>query len=309
MNDPNTIQIHEVAPRDGLQNEAEIVSTADKVSLIHRLIEAGMRDIEVTSFVRPSWIPQLADATEVVTQLPQCEDVRFWALVPNRRGLERAIAAGVNHIATFMSASQTHNQKNLNRTQQESLVGLQRVHEIAKDEGLQIRAYLSTVFGCPYEGEVNPTATVKLSQALLESGADIIALGDTTGMANPRQVSEMIHLLQSEGVPTERLALHLHDTRGTALANAYAGFQAGVRCFDGSVAGVGGCPYAPGASGNAATDDLVHMFESMGVNTGIDLEKLTETGLFLAETLNRTLPGRYHQYRAATHSLVHRKQA
>ena len=236
-----------------------------------------------------------------MAQLPKVDGVRFWALVPNRRGLERAIAAGVNHIATFMSASQTHNQKNLNRTQQESLMGLQRVHEIAKDEGLKVRAYLSTVFGCPYEGDVAASATVKLSQALLDSGADIIALGDTTGMANPRQVTQMIQRLQSEGIPTDRLALHLHDTRGTALANAYAGYQSGVRCFDGSVAGVGGCPYAPGASGNAATDDLVHMFESMGVNTDINLEALTETGLFLSELLDRTLPGRYHQYRAATH--------
>jgi hydroxymethylglutaryl-CoA lyase len=303
------VQIHEVAPRDGLQNEPEVVSTQDKLALIIRLSESGLKDIEVTSFVRPSWIPQLADASELISKLPKLDGVRYWALVPNRRGLERAIAAGVEHVATFMSASQIHNQKNLNRTQRETLSGLRAVHEIAKDEGLVVRSYISTVFGCPYEGEVSPEATLDLSHQLLASGADIIALGDTTGMANPRQVAEMIHRLVDSGIPVDRLSLHLHDTRGTALANALAGYQAGVRCFDGSAAGVGGCPYAPGASGNAATDDLVHMFEAMGISTGVDLEALTDAGLFLSGVLGRILPGRYHQYRSATASLVSRKQA
>jgi hydroxymethylglutaryl-CoA lyase len=286
-----------------------VVSTEDKLALIERLALSGLQDIEVTSFVRPSWIPQLADASDLVCNLPQIEGIRYWALVPNRRGLERAIAAGVGHVATFMSASQTHNQKNLNRTRRESLIGLQRVHEIAKDEGLQIRSYISTVFGCPYEGDVAAEATLELCHELLQTGADVIALGDTTGMANPRQVSEMVQMLIDSGIPTDRLALHLHDTRGTALANALAGYQAGIRCFDGSAAGVGGCPYAPGASGNAATDDLIHMFEAMGISTGVDLEALTEAGLFLSGVLGRTLPGRYHQYRSATACLVSRKQA
>lgn len=303
------IHIHEVAPRDGLQNESEVVSTDDKLRLIAHLASSGVRDIEVTSFVRPSWIPQLADATELMNQLPRIDGLRYWALVPNRRGLERAIGAGVDHVATFMSASQTHNQKNLNRTRQESLIGLRRVHEIAKDEGLLIRSYISTVFGCPYEGDVAPEATADLVQALLESGTDVVALGDTTGMANPRQVREMVEMLIDDGVAVEQLALHLHDTRGTALANALAGYQAGVRCFDGSAAGVGGCPYAPGASGNAATDDLVHMFEAMGIDTGINIDALTDAGTFLSGVLGRVLPGRYHQYRSATASLVSRKQA
>jgi hydroxymethylglutaryl-CoA lyase len=305
----DAIRLHEVAPRDGLQNEAKVVSTADKLALIERLARSGLRDIEVSSFVRPTWIPQLADASDVVSNLPQIEGVRYWALVPNRRGLERAIAAGVGHIATFMSASQTHNQKNLNRTRRESLLGLQRVHEIARDEGLQIRSYISTVFGCPYEGDVAAEATLELCHELLQTGTDVIALGDTTGMANPRQVGDMVRLLVDSGVPVDKLALHLHDTRGTALANALAGYQAGVRCFDGSAAGLGGCPYAPGASGNAATDDLVHMFEAMGISTGVDLEALTDAGLFLSGVLGRTLPGRYHQYRTATACLVSRKQA
>ena len=303
------IHIHEVAPRDGLQNEPEVVSTTDKLGLIEHLVAAGVKDIEVTSFVRPSWIPQLADASELVTRLPRSENVRFWALVPNRRGLERAIGAGVSHIATFMSASQTHNQKNLNRTRKESLMGLSRVHEIAQDEGLRVRSYISTVFGCPYEGNVPVEASRDLTHALLETGCDVVALGDTTGMANPRQVENIVRMLVDDGIPIDRLALHLHDTRGAALANALAGYRAGIRCFDGSVAGVGGCPYAPGASGNAATDDMVHMFEAMGISTGIDLDRLTDAGLYLSSVLGRSLPGRYHRFRAASAEQASRKKA
>jgi hydroxymethylglutaryl-CoA lyase len=290
------VRIYEVAPRDGLQNEAVAISTANKVRLIEALVGCGFTDIEVTSFVRPTWIPQLADAAEVVAALPRSEGVRYWGLVPNRQGLERALGVGLHHVATVMSASETHNQRNLNRTRRESLAGLREVIGEAVASDVAVRAYISTVFGCPYEGAVDVERTVELAGELLSAGADELALGDTTGMANPTQVTHVIERMIAAGIAVDRLALHLHDTRGTALANALAGWQAGVRTFDGSVAGVGGCPYAPGAAGNAATEDLVAMFEAMGVSTGVDLDATADVGIFLADVLGRELPGRYHRY-------------
>lgn len=291
------IRVYEVTPRDGLQNEAVVVPTEAKVALVNRLVAAGYTDIEVTSFVRPSWIPQLADGPDVLRQLPRAPDgVRYWALIPNRRGLERALDAGVQHIATFMSASETHNRKNLNRTRRESLSNLEAVIGEAVAEGLTVRAYLSTVFGCPYEGEVDPVATVELAATLRSMGATEIALGDTTGMGNPAQVQRIVAMMAEAGIPVSELALHMHDTRGTALANYLAGYQAGVRVFDGSTAGVGGCPYAPGAAGNAASEDLIHMFEAMGITTNVDLDAAAETGVYLARVLGRELAGRYHRY-------------
>lgn len=291
------VRIYEVTPRDGLQNEPVIVPTSAKLELIERLVDAGYRDIEVTSFVKPSWIPQLSDCMDLIRQLPSApEGVRYWALIPNRRGLERAIDVGVQHIATFMSASETHNRKNLNRTRRESLANLTQVIATARDEGMTVRAYLSTVFGCPYEGAVSADDTVNVIGQLWEMGAQEIALGDTTGMANPRQVKEIISRVVAAGIPLENIALHMHDTRGTALANYLAGYQAGVRIFDGSTAGVGGCPYAPGAAGNASTEDLVYMLGEMGIETGVSLESAAEVGVFLADTLGRELSGRYHRY-------------
>lgn len=289
------ISIYEVSPRDGLQNEATVVSTRDKIGLIQRLVRSGVKDIEVTSFVKPSWIPQLADAADVIASLPSADGVRYWGLVPNRVGLERAIDTGLEHVATFMSASQTHNQKNLNRTWRESLKNLQTVIGTAKDTGLTVRAYISTVFGCPYEGEVSIAQTTMLCHELREAGADIIVLGDTIGTGNPRQVEQIVGAVVDAGVPLSALALHMHDTRGTAVANIIAGLQAGVRTFDGAIAGVGGCPYAPGAAGNAATEDLVHVLEAMGYETGIDLNAACGTGAYLSEVLGRDLPGRMHQ--------------
>ena len=291
----NKITIYEVSPRDGLQNEATILSTDAKVELIHRLVASGIKDIEVTSFVRPSWIPQLADAADVVANLPKADDVRYWGLIPNKRGLERAIDCGLTHVATFLSASETHNQKNLNRTQRETLATQHDVIQTAKAEGLVVRAYISTVFGCPYEGDVDPSRTAQLAQALRESGADTIVLGDTVGLANPDQVTEVIETVAGAGIALENTALHMHDTRGTAVANVIAGLRAGIRTFDGSIAGVGGCPYAPGAAGNAATEDLINVLEDMGFDTGIDLEVASEAGAFLAASLDRELPGRMHQ--------------
>lgn len=290
-----SVNIYEVSPRDGLQNEATILSTEDKVALIQGLVNAGVKDIEVSSFVRPSWIPQLADAAEVVARLPDAEDVRYWGLIPNRRGLERAIDCGLTHVATFLSASETHNQKNLNRTQRETLNAQREVIRSAKAEGLTVRAYISTVFGCPYEGAVSVTRTSQLATALMDAGADVVVLGDTIGMAHPDQVRETIAYVANAGIPLSRTALHMHDTRGTAVANVVAGLEAGIRTFDGSIAGVGGCPYAPGAAGNAATEDLIAVLEAMGWSTGVDLQAASETGAFLADALGRDLPGRMHQ--------------
>ncbi len=303
----STVRLYEVCMRDGLQNEAVVLDTDTKVALARRLVQAGFRDIEVTSFVRPRWVPQLADAAEVVRQLPEVEGVNYWALVPNSVGLERALEAGIRSVATFLSASDTHNRKNVNRTVKESLTGLQRVVATAKGDGVKVRSYISTVFGCPFEGEVPVARTVELATALIDAGADVVALGDTTGMAHPEQVKRTLEALGSAGIGLERLALHFHDTRGTALANVFAAYQHGARQFDGSVSGVGGCPYAPGAAGNAATEDLVHFFERLdgaqeppegfGPATGVDLDRVVAIGETLEDLLGRELPGRYHQFR------------
>lgn len=292
----DTIRVHEVCLRDGLQNEPVVVPTAAKLQVVDGLVRAGFKDIEVTSFVRPRLLPQLADAAEVLRGLQRTSDVRFWALVPNAKGLDRALDAGVGHIATFMSASETHNKKNVNRTIRESLAGLRRVLGDAVAEGLGTRAYISTVFGCPFEGDVPVEQTLQVAHGLLEAGAEVIALGDTTGMADPEQVKRVLEAVVQSGIPLESVAVHFHDTRGTALANAYAAWQFGVRHFDGSVSGVGGCPYAPGAAGNACTQDLLYLFERLGADHGIDLGATCEVGTVLEESLGRPLPGRYHQF-------------
>lgn len=285
-----TVRLYEVSLRDGLQNEATTLPTDAKLDLVHRLIAAGLTDIEVTSFVR--WIPQLADADHLVRALPAVPGVRFWALVPNRVGYERAIHAGIRHVGTVLSASETHNRKNVNRTVGESLAGLQQVLEEARSGGVRVRAYISTAFGCPYEGIVPIDRSRWLAQALLAAGATEIVLGDTIGLADPVLVQATVAALVADGVPVDRIALHLHDTRGTALVNAWAGFLAGVRTFDGSIGGVGGCPYAPGAAGNAATEDLAQMFGRFS-QTGLNLDALCEAAESLEHQLGRTLTGRY----------------
>ena len=292
----DTVRIYEVAPRDGLQNEPEFVETADKLRFIAALADAGYSDIEVGSFVRPRWVPPLADTAELVRNLPHRHGLTFWALVPNRRGLERALDAGMTAVATFLSASETHNKKNLNRTVRETLAVQRELIGTAGDEGLRVRGYISTVFGCPYEGAIDPARPVELAGELLAAGAETIALGDTTGMAHPAQVKDVVARFVAAGIPLERLALHMHDTRGTALANCYAGYQAGIRTFDGSVAGLGGCPYAPGAAGNASSEDLLYMFQAMGLDTGVELDAVCEAGIALSDVLGRDLPGRYHRY-------------
>lgn len=306
------VRLFEVCLRDGLQNEATIVPTDDKIGLARSLVDAGFLDVEITSFVRPRWVPQLADAAEVVRGLGEVtsttgQPIRFWCLVPNPVGLERALDAGVRHICTFLSASETHNLKNVNRTVRESQAEQRDVIATARSHGLGVRSYVSTAFGCPYEGAVDPARVDGLVLDLFAAGAEEVALGDTTGMAHPAQVVATVRRLRARGVDLSRLALHFHDTRGTALANVWAAQAEGITRFDGSVSGVGGCPYAPGAAGNVCTQDLVHLFERSdgrqepgpgpGPVTGIDLEKTCAVGYRLEELLGRPLPGRYHQFR------------
>lgn len=290
------VRLHEVALRDGLQNEPTVLSTDSKRAILRALVEAGFRDVEITSFVRPRLVPQLADAAELMRGLPSSEDLRYWALVPNQVGLDRALDVGVKHVATVLSASETHNKKNVNRTVAESLASLRSVIRTARSEGCTVRAYVSTVFGCPYEGAVDPARTLEIALELLEAGAQELSLGDTVGLANPAQVRGLIGWLAARGVPLSCVAAHFHDTRGTALANVYAAFEAGVRVFDGAVGGVGGCPYAPGAAGNVASEDLVYLFQSMGVATGVDLDAACRAGQVVEDALGRPLPGRYHQF-------------
>jgi hydroxymethylglutaryl-CoA lyase len=286
------VVVYEVGPRDGLQNEPEAIATAAKVELVDRLARSGLRRIEITSFVSPHWIPQLADADQVAGQVARYDGVRYSALVPNLKGYERLRAAGLGVAALFVSASETHNRKNVNCTVAESLERFRPVAERAGEEGVLLRAYVSTVCGCPYEGAVAVGKVAKLAADLLALAVDEVSLGDTIGVGHPSQVRELVRTV-SNAVPLPKLALHLHDTYGRALANLQAGYEAGVRTFDASLGGLGGCPYAPGASGNVATEDVVDLLESEGVATGVDLGALVDTTAWLEEkVLKRRLPGR-----------------
>jgi hydroxymethylglutaryl-CoA lyase len=292
--------LYEVGPRDGLQNEAGAVSTEVKLELITRLASAGLRRIEVASFVSPKWIPQLADGEALVGTIPALPGVLYSALVPNERGYDRfRAAAGAQVAAILVSASETHNRKNLNCSIAEQLERLRPVAERAAADGVPLRAYVSSVCGCPYEGPVPLAAVVQRTRELVALGAVEISLGDTIGVGQPRQVRELVQAVAGE-LPLARIALHLHDTYGRALANVQAGFEAGVRSFDASVGGLGGCPYAPGASGNVATEDVLDLFASQGISTGVDLEALLSTTAWLErEVLQRPLPGRVHRAHAA----------
>jgi hydroxymethylglutaryl-CoA lyase len=291
---PAQVKIVEVGPRDGLQNEAQQVATADKVRLIQALADSGLKHIEITSFVSPKWIPQMADAPDVARSVKLPATVAASALVPNLKGLESARAAGVKNIAVFMSATETHNKKNINKSTDEAVAALAEVTSEAKAHGMRVRGYLSVVFACPYEGKTNPDQVVRLSHRLFEIGVDELSLGDTIGAATPTDVYKVLNLITGDR-DRSRIALHFHDTRGTALANVLAGLDAGITIFDASVGGMGGCPYAPGAAGNLATEDLVYMLEGMGVKTGVDLDKLVDCGGLAQELVKRKLPGRYLQ--------------
>jgi hydroxymethylglutaryl-CoA lyase len=291
---PRSIHVLEVGPRDGLQNEGTAVPTADKIAFIEALVDAGCRDIEVTSFVRPDTVPQLADAEAVMAGLPRAGGVTYSALVPNEVGLRRAIDAGLTRIAVFTAASESFAQRNIRMSIKRSLAVFARVVEQARAAGVTVRGYISTCFVCPYEGEIDPARVVEIGSELIAMGVDHLGISDTIGAAVPTDVQRTIGLLL-ESIEVDCIALHLHDTYGTALANALAGMQMGVRIFDASAGGLGGCPYAPGAAGNLATEDLLYMLDRMGIATGIDLMKLYAASRRLAGVLGRELPGR--QYR------------
>lgn len=291
------VVLYEVGPRDGLQNESETVPTEAKAALIARLVGAGLPRVEVTSFVSPEWIPQLADADALCERLPSATDAVFSALVPNEAGYQRFRAAGLPVAAFFVSASETHNRRNVNRGVAEHLERFRPVAERARADGVRLRAYVSTVCGCPYEGDVRVAAVVSLVERLVALGADELSLGDTIGVGHPAQVRELVAAVAGVA-PLERVSLHLHDTWGRALANVQAGYEAGVRTFDASLGGLGGCPYAPGASGNVATEDVVDLFTRAGIATGVDLDALVDASAWLeADVLKRRLPGRVFRAR------------
>ncbi|MED0674736.1 hydroxymethylglutaryl-CoA lyase [Aneurinibacillus thermoaerophilus] len=288
------VTLFEVGPRDGLQNEKTVISTSDKVELIERLVRSGLRKVEATSFVNPKWIPQLADAVEVLNRVRIHDDVVYSALVPNLKGLERACKTGIKEIAVFMSASESHNKSNINKSIAETFPVLQEVVEAATAKGMDVRGYVSTAFGCPYEGEISLTAVAHVTEQLLKMGVYEVSIGDTIGVGTPKQVKERFTSLIGQ-FGSDKLAGHFHDTRGMGLANVYAALEAGIRTFDSSIGGLGGCPYAPGASGNISTEDVVYMLHGMGLNTGVDLEKLVEAGEFMERVLGRELPSRVLQ--------------
>jgi len=291
---PDQVSIYEVSPRDGLQNERATVPLRSKLRLIDALVAAGLRRIEITSFVSPTWIPQLADADEVAEHAKPPVGVSFSALCPNPKGLERAKKAGIKEIAVFISASETHNKKNVNKTVDETLRAFEDTVGPAKEAGMRVRGYVSTVWGCAYEGEVDPKKSLSIAKRLVAMGCYQVSISDTIGAGTPRQTKRILDLMLGE-LPREAIAMHMHDTRGTALANIVVGLEMGIRDFDGSVAGMGGCPYAPGAAGNMATEDLVYMLHGMGIATGIDLERLVEAGKAAESIVGRELPGKVHE--------------
>jgi hydroxymethylglutaryl-CoA lyase len=285
---PSTVSIREVAPRDGLQNEAPVPATS-KVRLIDALAGTGVRRIEAVSFVHPKAVPQMADADEVWRLVGKAAGVRYSALVPNTRGAQRAIAAGFTEIEVVVSASDTHNKRNLNRSTAESLDDIASLIPLVHAAGARLEVIVATSFGCPYEGDVDPARVASIMDRVRAAGADRLACGDTTGMATPRRVREVVSAVRERHADAP-LLLHFHNTRGTALANVLTALELGVTEFDASVGGIGGCPYAPGASGNVATEELVHMLHDMGIDTGIDLDALIGVAELAEELLGRTLP-------------------
>ena len=290
---PETVDIYEVGPRDGLQNETTVLTVDTKLEMIEGLVDAGVRRIEITSFVNPRWIPALADHMEVATRLRRREGVRYSALVPNMRGLDSASRAGMDEVAIFMAASESHNRKNINKSTHKALETYAEVVREALDRGMAVRGYVSCVYGCPYEGEVPYENVEYVSKALVDLGVYELSLGDTTGVGTPRQVATILRGLLESGLSYEQLAVHFHDTRGTALANITVALQLGIRTIDSSLGGLGGCPYAPGASGNVATEDVVYMLEGMGIDSGVDLDRLPSISVEIGAKLGRELPSKY----------------
>jgi len=297
----SSVRVVEVGPRDGLQNEKVLISTEQKIQFINMLAEAGLPVVEATSFVSPRAIPQLSDASAVMAGLTRFSTTEYPVLVPNLKGMERALAAGVRSVAVFTAASESFTRHNINATIEESLANFRPVVALAQQEGVPVRGYISTVFGCPYEGAVAPQQVLTVAQALIEMGIGELSLGDTIGVATPNQVIDVLGLLMEEGaIPVERLAVHFHDTRGTALANVLMALQLGITIVDSSAGGLGGCPYAPGAAGNLATEDLLYMLHGMGIHTGVNLEKVVAATRFIAPLLGHAPTSKYYQAAEST---------
>jgi hydroxymethylglutaryl-CoA lyase len=288
MSLPQSIKIVEVSPRDGLQNESQVIAVNDKVQLINDLRTAGVKHIEVTGFVSPKWVPQLADAQEVASQLAPDEDVVYSALTPNMKGFEAAMDSGIKEVAVFTAASETFNQKNINCSIEESFERFAPILEQAKQQNIKVRGYVSCVLGCPYEGDIDSEQVAAVSEKLFAMGCYEISLGDTIGVGTPLKAQRMFAQV-AKRIPTNSLAVHFHDTYGQALANILACIQEGARIIDASVAGLGGCPYAPGASGNVSTEDVVYMLHGMDIKTGIDLDKLITAGQNISKVLGRSV--------------------
>ncbi|MFT3836107.1 MAG: hydroxymethylglutaryl-CoA lyase [Myxococcaceae bacterium] len=291
---PKQVSVYEVGPRDGLQNELRTLSVDEKLKLITALADAGEKRIEVSSFVSPKWIPQLADADKVLERLPRRAGVKYSALVPNLKGLERAIAAKVDEVCVFLSVTEGHSKKNINKSVAEAIETVSEVTQASRAAKLPVRAYLSCVFGCPFDGAVSTGQVVKVLEKLATLDVYEFSLGDTIGVGVPKQVED-ITLASAQVIGLKRIALHFHDTRGAALANAMVGLKLGVTTFDSSIGGLGGCPYAPGAAGNLATEDLVHLLHGVGVETGLSMDKLVEAGSLAQQLIGRKLSGKYLQ--------------
>jgi hydroxymethylglutaryl-CoA lyase len=306
---PSQVAIYEVGPRDGLQNERVAVPTATKLELISRLVGAGLHAVEVTSLVRPDTVPQLADAEDLLARLPRRPGVRYPVLVPNPRGLERALAAKVEEVAVFASATESFAQRNLRRGREESMRLIAEVARAATEAGVAVRGYVSMCFGDPWEGDVDPGEVARVALRLLEVGCKEVSIGDTTGVATPGAVSRLLGVLVAAGVPAGSLAVHFHDTYGQALANAAEALRFGVSTFDSSAGGLGGCPFAKSSAGNLATEDLVFFFRGLGIATGVDLMALVETSLWLATKLGRPSPSRVVQALAGELRREHKEVA
>jgi len=291
---PRHITVVEVGPRDGLQNEHALVNTRDKIEFVNRLTAAHLPVIEVSAFVSPKWVPQMADASEVFAGITRAPGIRYTALVPNLAGLDRALQAGVTEIAVFAASTETFSQKNINQSIDDSLANYKQVCERATASGLRVRGYLSTAFGCPFEGRVAPERVAELTARLLELGVFEVAVSDTIGIAHPGDVPRVLTAVLARA-PVDRIALHFHDTRGTALANVLTALPFGISTFDASAGGLGGCPYAPGAAGNLATDDLIYMLDGLGMDTGVSLTALSEASAFIESKLDHRLPSRFAQ--------------
>jgi hydroxymethylglutaryl-CoA lyase len=291
MKTPQSVRIVEVGPRDGLQNEAQTVPTETKIEFIEKLAASGLKIIEATAFVSPKWVPQMADHAELMRALPRAEGITYPVLVPNMRGYEAAVAAGATDVAVFAAASETFSQRNINCTIAESLERFAPIFAAARAAGIRVRGYVSCALGCPYEGEIKPNKVADVAAALFERGCYEISLGDTIGVGTPNRATELIDTVAAR-VPIHSLAGHFHDTYGQALANILAALIGGVHVFDASVSGLGGCPYAPGAAGNVATEDLVYMLNGMGIETGVNLDQLIEAGSFICEGLGRQTQSR-----------------